>query len=74
MHDDELPLFEQPEIRHRRWFLLAIMCLSVTMVVMAVSGLNVAIPSLQRDLRSGRDPERRVVAGRHLMELIGTDG
>ncbi len=52
MHDDELPLFEQPEIQHRRWFLLAIMCLSVTMVVMAVSGLNVAIPSLQRDLEA----------------------
>jgi MFS transporter, DHA2 family, multidrug resistance protein len=44
------PLFEQPEIHHRRWFLLGIMCLSLVMVVMAVSGLNVAIPSMQDSL------------------------
>jgi DHA2 family multidrug resistance protein-like MFS transporter len=46
----ELPLHEQPDIHARRWFLLGVMCLSLVMVVMAVSGLNVAIPSLQRDL------------------------
>lgn len=46
----ETPLFEQPEIHRRRWFLLGIMCLSLVMVVMAVSGLNVAIPSIQRSL------------------------
>ena len=44
------PLHEQPEIADRRWFLLGIMCLSLVMVVMAVSGLNVAIPSIQRTL------------------------
>ena len=44
------PLHEQPDIRDRRWFLLGIMCLSLVMVVMAVSGLNVAIPSIQRSL------------------------
>ena len=46
----EVPLHEQPEIQARRWFLLGIMCLSLVMVVMAVSGLNVAIPSIQRSL------------------------
>jgi EmrB/QacA subfamily drug resistance transporter len=46
----ELALHEQPEIQHRRWFLLGIMCLSLVMVVMAVSGLNVAIPSIQQSL------------------------
>ncbi|WP_051062371.1 MFS transporter [Ilumatobacter nonamiensis] len=46
----EVPLHEQPEIHARRWFLLGIMCLSLVMVVMAVSGLNVAIPSIQRSL------------------------
>ncbi|MCB0965510.1 MAG: DHA2 family efflux MFS transporter permease subunit [Ilumatobacter sp.] len=46
----EIPLHERPEIHARRWFLLGVMCLSLVMVVMAVSGLNVAIPSLQRDL------------------------
>ncbi len=45
-----IPLHERPEIHDRRWFLLGVMCLSLVMVVMAVSGLNVAIPSLQRSL------------------------
>ena len=43
-------LHEDPVIHRRRWFLLGIMCLSLVMVVMSVSGLNVALPSLQRDL------------------------
>ena len=47
---DQLPLHERPEIHDRRWFLLGVMCLSLVMVVMAVSGLNVALPSMQRDL------------------------
>jgi DHA2 family multidrug resistance protein-like MFS transporter len=46
----DAPLYEQPEIYNRRWFLLGIMCLSLVMVVMAVSGLNVAIPSIQQSL------------------------
>jgi EmrB/QacA subfamily drug resistance transporter len=46
----DVPLYERPEIHHRRWFLLGIMCLSLVMVVMAVSGLNVAIPSIQQSL------------------------
>ena len=44
------PLHEQPEIQHRRWFLLGVMCLSLVMVVMSVSGVNVALPSMQRAL------------------------
>jgi DHA2 family multidrug resistance protein-like MFS transporter len=46
----DVPLFERPDIHARRWFLLGIMCLSLVMVVMAVSGLNVAIPSIQAAL------------------------
>jgi EmrB/QacA subfamily drug resistance transporter len=46
----DVPLSEQPDIQARRWFLLGIMCLSLTMVVMAVSGLNVAIPTMQESL------------------------
>src|SRR6478736_9060468 len=45
-----VPLHEQPSIHARRWFLLAIMCLSLVLVVMTVSGLNTALPSIQRDL------------------------
>lgn len=49
-HAPDIPLYERPEIYDRRWFLLGIMCLSLVMVVMAVSGLNVAIPSIQQSL------------------------
>jgi DHA2 family multidrug resistance protein-like MFS transporter len=47
---DTRPLYERPEIYQRRWFLLGVMCLSLVMVVMSVSGLNVALPSIQQDL------------------------
>ena len=46
----ELPLHAQPEVHERRWFLLGVLCLSLVMVVMAVSSLNVAIPTIQREL------------------------
>lgn len=46
----DIPLHERPEIYQRRWFLLGVLCLSLVMVVMAVSGLNVALPSMQRSL------------------------
>jgi EmrB/QacA subfamily drug resistance transporter len=45
-----VPLHERPEIHARRWFLLAVMCLSLVLVVMSVSGLNTALPTIQRDL------------------------
>jgi MFS family permease len=45
-----IPLHERPEIQSRRWFLLGIMCLSLVLVVMAVSGLNTALPTMQQDL------------------------
>jgi EmrB/QacA subfamily drug resistance transporter len=34
----------------RRWFILAILCLCLVLVVASVSSLNVAIPSIQRSL------------------------
>ena len=45
-----VPLHQQPSIHARRWFLLGIMCLSLVLVVMTVSGLNTALPAIQRDL------------------------
>lgn len=45
-----VPLYEQPEVYDRRWFLLGVLCLSLVMIVMAVSSLNVALPSIQSDL------------------------
>ncbi len=47
---EQIPLHDVPEIHQRRWFLLGVLCLSLVMVVMSVSGLNVAIPSIQQDL------------------------
>ena len=47
---NELLLYEQPEVHARRWIILAAMGLSLVMVVMAVSGLNVALPTIQQDL------------------------
>ena len=49
---DSIPLHEQPDIHHRRWFLLGVMCLSLVMVVMSVSGINVALPSMSQSLEA----------------------
>ncbi len=49
---DTRPLYERPDIYQKRWFLLGVMCLSLVMVVMSVSGLNVALPSIQQDLNA----------------------
>jgi EmrB/QacA subfamily drug resistance transporter len=46
------PLHEDPRIHGRRWFLLAMMCLSLVLVVMSVSGLVTAIPTMQESLRA----------------------
>jgi EmrB/QacA subfamily drug resistance transporter len=43
-------LHEDPEVHRRRWLLLGVMCLSLVLVVMAVSSLNVAAPRLQQEL------------------------
>src|ERR1700741_4058452 len=44
------PLHEDPAIYGRRWFLLAMLCLSLVLVVMSVSGLVTAIPTMQQAL------------------------
>ncbi|HKA04445.1 MAG TPA: MFS transporter [Acidimicrobiales bacterium] len=46
----DVALHAQPEVHQRRWFLLGVLCLSLVMVVMAVSSLNVALPTLQSQL------------------------
>jgi EmrB/QacA subfamily drug resistance transporter len=48
--DRARPLHEDPRIHGRRWFLLAMMCLSLVLVVMSVSGLVTAIPTMQEEL------------------------
>ncbi|RPI04583.1 MAG: MFS transporter, partial [Actinobacteria bacterium] len=39
-----------PDVYHRRWLILAILNLSLVIIVIAVSSLNVAIPTIQREL------------------------
>jgi EmrB/QacA subfamily drug resistance transporter len=39
-----------PAIYHRRWLILGTLCISLVMIVVAVSSLNVAIPSIQESL------------------------
>jgi EmrB/QacA subfamily drug resistance transporter len=50
--DRARPLYEDPSIEARRWFLLAMMCLSLVLVVMSVSGLVTAIPTMQEELNA----------------------
>jgi EmrB/QacA subfamily drug resistance transporter len=45
-----IPLFQRPEVHARRWFLLGVLCLSLVVVVMSVSSLNVAAPTMQQEL------------------------
>lgn len=45
-----LPLHSRPEVYARRWAVLGVMSISLVLVVMSVSGLNVALPTLVRDL------------------------
>ena len=52
--DRTRPLHEDPRIHARRWFLLAMMCLSLVLVVMSVSGLVTAIPTMQEELNARR--------------------
>ena len=44
------PLHGQPEVHARRWLILSVMSLSVVLVFMALSGLFVALPTIQQDL------------------------
>ncbi len=44
------PLYTDPEVHRRRWIVLWAMCLPLVLVVMSVAGLNVALPSIQREM------------------------
>ena len=48
----DIPLYSRPDVYQRRWFLLGVLCLSLVMIVMAVSSLNVALPTLQQELET----------------------
>src|SRR3982074_3969977 len=63
-------LHEQPSIHARRWFLLAIMCLSLVLVVMTVAGLNTALPTIQRDLGASASDLQWIVRA-HALVVAG---
>ena len=51
----ELDCEQGPTAREyeRRWWTLGVLCLSLLMIVMANASLNVALPTLSRDLHAG---------------------
>src|SRR4030095_4140334 len=53
--ESELDLEQGPSAREyeRRWWTLGVLCLSLLMIVMANASLNVALPTLSRDLDAG---------------------
>jgi MFS family permease len=52
MTDGHTTLYEDPAIHARRWWILAVLCLGVMVVFMNNSALNIAIPTLERDLQA----------------------
>src|SRR5262245_49488022 len=53
--DHELDRQQGPSARdyERRWWTLGVLCLSLLMIVMSNASLNVALPTLSRDLHAG---------------------
>ena len=53
--EHELDRQQGPSAREyeRRWWTLGVLCLSLLMIVMANASLNVALPTLSRDLHAG---------------------
>ncbi|MDQ1520461.1 MAG: hypothetical protein QOI55_1534 [Actinomycetota bacterium] len=58
---------EEQRLHDRRWWTLAVLCLSLLIVFVGNSSLNVAIPSLSRDLGASNSQLQWVVAGYSLV-------
>ncbi|HEX5586331.1 MAG TPA: MFS transporter, partial [Acidimicrobiia bacterium] len=63
-HDTaQLPLsVTDPKVHARRWWILTVLCLSLVIVFVGNSSLNVAIPTLSRDLHASESQLQWVVA------------
>ncbi len=70
------PLYEQPEVHERRWKILAVLCLSLLIVFVANSSLNVAVPTLARDYEASTSALQWVIASYSLVfaGLLFTSG
>jgi EmrB/QacA subfamily drug resistance transporter len=60
----ELPvaLYDDPKVHRRRWWTLAVLCLSLLIVSTGNSSLNVAIPTLFREMQATESQLQWVVA------------
>src|SRR6266852_5025061 len=50
--DVAVPMLEEARNYERRWWTLGVLCLSLVMIVVANASLNVALPTLVRDLHA----------------------
>ncbi len=60
--DAAVPTPAEPALYDRRWWALAVLCLSLLIVFVGNSSLNVAIPTLSRDLHATESQLQWVVA------------
>src|SRR5882672_392834 len=60
--DAVVPAPAESELYDRRWWALAVLCLSLLIVFVGNSSLNVAIPTLSRDLHASESQLQWVVA------------
>ena len=70
------PLYDDPTIFARRWKILAVLCLSLLIVFVGNSSLNVAIPTLARDYNATTSSLQWVIAAYSLVfaGLLFTSG
>jgi EmrB/QacA subfamily drug resistance transporter len=62
-----VPLYAQPSVHAKRWWTLAVLCLSLLIVFIGNSSLNVAIPTLSRDLAATNSQLQWVIAAYSLV-------
>jgi MFS transporter, DHA2 family, integral membrane protein len=61
------PLYADPGVHARRWWTLAVLCLSLLIVFVGNSSLNVAIPTLSRELGATNSQLQWVIAAYSLV-------
>jgi EmrB/QacA subfamily drug resistance transporter len=66
-HGDSTELYLDPEIHRRRWWILVVLCLSLMIVFIGNSSLNVAIPRLAEDFHATTSQLQWVVASYSLV-------
>ena len=66
-HGDSTELYLDPDIHRRRWWTLVVLCLSLMIVFIGNSSLNVAIPTLAEDFHATNSQLQWVVASYSLV-------